>query len=890
MPFKVSLSAYSNRGKSRLCNRTSAQSEHRYRATNRQGHHFLRSPAAMSVNLLPAPSLPTVAETAATTPGLTDAAVAAARAAHGRNMLPEANGSGLLATLRDVVLEPMFVLLLAACAVYFALGRTEEAITLIVALLVVAGISVYQSVRSNQALGALRELTQPRAQVRRNGALATVPVEDLVVGDAVLVAEGNRLPADGTVTKPNDFSVDEAILTGEAVPVAKGVGDAVFGGTNTASGSAWLTLTAVGGQTKLGLIGHSMESIDTEKTPLQVQVRQFVLRMAWVGAGAFALVWGVNFAHSGNCVTALLFGLTLAMSILPEEIPVAFSSFMALGAARLSRLGVLTKQPQTVESLGSATVICADKTGTLTQEGMRVAQLYDGTTASLVALPSPLSVTAALVLAYARYASETEPFDAMEKAIVAAVAAGPAAAQAPAPMLHEYPLAGTPPMMTHVRQVNGVSLIAAKGAVEHVLAVCQLAPAVAAEIRRVAQELSMRGYRVLGVAKGTQATPDFPAAQDDFQWGFLGLVALENPPKANAAAVIRAFAEAGIKVKMITGDFPETAQAIARQVGLPGADALLTGEQVMALSAADLRPQVAATAVFARMFPEAKLKVVEALKASGEVVAMTGDGVNDGPALKAAHIGVAMGRRGTEVARQAASLVLVDDDLGSMVVAIAQGRRIYQNFKKAVFYVVSIHIPIILTVAVPLLAGWSWANLFSPVHIIFLELVMGPTCSIAFENEPAEAGQMRQPPRPLTSTFLAGAELGRAVAQGLGIAAAVLGVYYAAMHLGLPLPVGRTLVFATLVLSNIVLTLVNRSFTQPVWQTLRVPNRVLWLMLSLTLALLLVTLLVPTAQHLFGFAPVPLAWLGGCGLAALVGAGWVEGYKALRRQGRDEKK
>jgi len=283
------------------------------------------------------------------------------------------------------------------------------------------------------------------------------------------------------------------------------------------------------------------------------------------------------------------------------------------------------------------------------------------------------------------------------------------------------------------------------------------------------------------------------------------------------------------------------------------------------------------------MFPEAKLKIVEALKANGEVVAMTGDGVNDGPALKAAHIGVAMGRRGTEVARQAASLVLVDDDLGSMVVAIAQGRRIYQNFKKAVFYVVSIHIPIILTVAVPLLAGWPWANLFSPVHIIFLELVMGPTCSIAFENEPAEAGQMQQPPRPLTSTFLAGAELGRAVAQGLGIAAAVLGVYYVAMQQGLPLPVGRTLVFATLVLSNIVLTLVNRSFTQSVWRTLRVPNRVLWLMLSLTLALLLMTLLVPAAQRLFGFAPVPLAQLGWCGLAALVGAGWVEAYKALRR-------
>ena len=814
-------------------------------------------------------------------PGLTTEAVAAARAAHGPNLLATGSGSGLLATLKEVVLEPMFLLLLAACAVYFGLGRAEEAITLIAALLVVAGISVYQSIRSNQALGALRELTQPRAQVRRNGALVTVPVEDLVVGDAVLVAEGSRLPADGTVSAPNDFSVDEAILTGEAVPVTKTTGDPVFGGTSTASGSAWLTLTAVGAHTKLGLIGRSMEAIITEKTPLQLQVSRFVLRMAWVGAGAFILIFGVNYARSGDWVTALLFGLTLAMSILPEEIPVAFSSFMALGAARLSRLGVLTKQPQTVESLGSATVICADKTGTLTQEGMRVQQLYDGATATLLPVPGPLPATAAVVLAFARWASETEPFDPMEKAIVAAFEAGSAPA-APYALVHEYPLAGTPPMMTHLRRaLDGNVLVAGKGAVEHVLAVCRPEAAIAAEIRRVARELSGQGYRVLGVAQGTNPGPGFPAEQDDFQWAFLGLVALENPPKANARAVLQAFATAGIRVKMITGDFPETAQAIARQVGLPGADTLLTGQQVMALDQQELRRQAAATAVFARMFPEAKLRVVEALKQNGEVVAMTGDGVNDGPALKAAHIGVAMGRRGTEVARQAASLVLVDDDLASMVTAIAQGRRIYQNFKKAVFYVVSIHIPIILTVAVPLLAGWSWANLFTPVHIIFLELVMGPTCSIAFENEPAEVGQMQQPPRPLTATFLAGAELARSIVQGLGIAVAVLGVYYVSMRQGEPVAVGRTLVFATLVLSNIFLTLVNRSFTQSVFRTLRVPNRVLWLMLGLTLLLLLATLLVPTARQLFGFSPVSAVALGWCALAALVGVGWVEAYKIV---------
>ena len=819
-------------------------------------------------------------------PGLTDEAVAQSRAAHGRNVLTANAPSQLLTTMKEVVLEPMFLLLLAACAVYIGLDRTEEAITLSIALLLVSGISVYQSVRSDRALSTLRELTQPHAQVRRNGTLISVPFELIVVGDMLLIEEGERVSADGTISEASDFSVDESILTGESVSVTKTPGDPVFAGTTATTGSAWLTVTAVGGQTELGKIGRSIATIPTEKTPLQRQISQFVIRMAWIGLGAFVLVWGINYARSGDWITALLFGLTLAMSILPEEIPVAFSSFMALGAARLSRAGVLTKQPQTVESLGSATVICTDKTGTITQDGMSVRQLYDGATGSLVSLSDTLSNTAKSVLAHARWASETTPFDSMEKAIVKAFTEGdPMETADMYPMVHEYPLAGTPPMMTHVRQSpNGELIVAGKGAVEHILTVCRLEPVVAERIRNMTKQLSEDGLRVLGVATGTYLSPDFPAEQDAFTWSFLGLVALENPPKPNAGAVIQAFTEAGIQVKMITGDYPETARAIARQVGLPGADTFVTGKQVMDMDEPTLRQQAAQTAVFARMFPEAKLRVVNALKANGEIVAMTGDGVNDGPALKAAHIGVAMGHRGTEVAKQAASLVLVNDDLGSMVEAIAQGRRIYQNLKKAIAYIVSIHIPIIMTVAVPLLAGWRWENLFSPIHVIFLELVMGPTCSIAFENEPAEAGQMQQPPRRLTDTFLAGPELGRSIAQGLGISAAVLGVYYVAMQQGESVAVVRTLAFTTLVLSNIGLALVNRSFTQPVFETIRVPNPVLWLMLGLTFGLLLTTLFVPDVRQLFGFAPVSAPALGWCALAALVGVGWIEGYKAIQKR------
>ena len=823
-------------------------------------------------------------ETARPQQGLTDADVIKSRSEHGLNTLTSNAGSPLLATLKEVILEPMFLLLAAASAIYIALGQTAEALTLLAALLAVSGISVYQSLRSDRALEALRELTQPHAQVWRDGKLTVVALEEIVVGDTLLAEEGERIPADAVVESGNDFSVDEAVLTGESVSVTKQTGDQVFAGTSATTGGARLTVTAVGAETQLGRIGRSLESIASEKTPLQRQINGFVMRMAWIGVAAFALVWGVNYARSGDWVTALLFGLTLAMSVLPEEIPVAFSSFMALGAARLARAGVLTKQPQTVESLGSATVICTDKTGTITTTGMTLKCVYSLETAKLEVLPGVLTPSAQRVLTCAVWASETTPFDPMEQAIVAAYSdLDPVSAAFP--MVHEYPLSGTPPMMTHIRRApNGELVIAGKGAVEHVLRVCQLEPAQREELRGVTSQLSKDGYRVLGVASGAYQSLDFPVQQDDFKWSFLGLIALENPPKENARAVIQAFTDAGIRVKMITGDYIETAQAIARQVGLPDSKAFLTGDQVMAMNDATLEHQASATAVFARMFPEAKLRVVQALKRSGEVVAMTGDGVNDGPALKSAHIGVSMGKRGSEVARQAASLVLVNDDLSSMVEAIRQGRRIYQNLKKAVAYIVSIHIPIILTVAIPLLADWKIANLFTPIHVIFLELVMGPTCSIAFENEPAEANQMQQPPRPLGATFLAGSELGRSIVQGLGIALAVLSVYSVAMQRGEPVTVVRTLVFTTLVLSNILLTLVNRSMTQSVFATLRIQNRWLWLMLALTFLLLLTTLFFAPARALFGFASVSPMAIGWCALAALIGVGWIEIYKAIVRR------
>ncbi len=826
---------------------------------------------------------------ASPTTGLSEEAVLASRAAHGPNELEAGSRWGFLVTLLDVAREPMFVLLLLAAGLYLALGRIEEALTLSAALVLVSLLSVYQSIRSDRALAALRDLSQPMVQVVRDGRRVEIPSEDLVLGDVMLVNEGEHVPADGKILQASDYTVDESILTGESVALSKNKGDQVFSGTSTMSGNAWITVTAVGPSTALGLIGKTLAGISTEKTPLQLQINRFVLRMAWIGLVAFLLICGINYARSGDWVTALLYGLTLAMSILPEEIPVAFSSFMALGAARLSRAGVLTKQASTVESLGSATVICTDKTGTITQEGMRLSQLYDAHTQQLIVLPNALSSTAQRLLEAARFASEDEPFDAMEKAIVEAYRASGDEAQAAIiadrfPMTHEYALSGQPPMMTHVRtDSTGIENISGKGALERMLAICQLDAAAVAHVRTVGSTLSQNGLRVLGVAGAVRKGGELPENQDDFSWTFLGMIALENPPKANAKTVLQAFADASIQVKMITGDYPETAQAIARQVGLPNPDKLLLGQQIMDLDESALRAQVGPTVVFARMFPEAKLRVVEALKANGEIVAMTGDGVNDGPALKAAHIGVAMGKRGTEVAKQAAAIVLVEDDLNSMVMAIAQGRKIYQNLRKAIAYIVSIHIPIILTVAVPLLAGWSFANLLTPIHVIFLELVMGPTCSIAFENEPAEPGQMQAPPRKADESFLGGKELLRSILQGLGISTAVLSVYYINMQQGQSIEVVRTLVFACLVMSNILLVLVNRSFTLSVWQTLTIPNRTLIFMLALTFVLLLATLFIPTLQSLFAFSAVSAYQLWWTGLAAFLGVAWIEVQKLLVR-------
>jgi len=818
--------------------------------------------------------------------GLTTEQAEQNRQQFGSNSLELQEDRVLFNILKQVVLEPMFILLLAACTIYFAVGKYQEGFIMLGSILIVAGISIYQEYRSRNAVQALKKISASHARLLRNGNIVQLPTEEIVVDDILLIEEGEIVPADGLIIAANDLSLNESILTGESFAVRKTAEEksSMYKGTLVSSGSASIRVTEVGLKTLFGKIGLSLKSIRTEKTPLQKQINSFVRYMVWAGAAAFVIVVAFNYYQSGSFVNSFLQGLTLAMSILPEEIPVAFSTFQALGAFRLLKHQVIVKQPQFVETLGSATVICADKTGTLTQNKMSIAYLFDAGSNKSVDAKDTNKLPARL-LEYAMWSSETNPFDPMEKAIHELYASTATTDQRTSfQQIHEYPIGGHPPMMTHIfGNKAGELIIAAKGGPEGILRQTGLSNTVKQKIEEQIHEYACSGYRVLAVGKGSWSNPGWPETQQEFPLEFLGLVAFYDPPKENIVATTGKFLEAGIQLKMITGDYPETAIAIANEIHLPHNGNLLTGREILQLDKEELKRKVKETNIFARMFPEAKLKVIDALKEIGEVVAMTGDGVNDGPALKSAHIGIAMGKRGSEVARNAADLILIDDDISHMTEAVAIGRKIYDNLKKAIQYIVSIHIPIILIVTLPLLLGWAFTDIFSPVHVIFLELIMGPTCSIIYENEPMEPGTMSRPPRKMGATFLSLNQLSASIFQGLMITAGCLGIGYYYMQTGSNENGIRSVIFITLLLSNIFLTLVNRSFRNPVWQTIRYKNNLVIIIIGLTLLFIVAILFVPFLQHLFRIETLPTPVLLRCAAVALLSTCWIEGWKLIRR-------
>lgn len=814
----------------------------------------------------------------------------------GKNEFSVRQGANILRTAWGIIREPMFLILLLACLLYFLLGETGNGLLMLASLVFVGAISFYQEVRSSNALAALKQYTQPIVTVIRDGKEQAIFSRDLLPGDVFLIEEGDLVPADAEILQANDLSVNESILTGESLPVDKR-GDSgdrrLFQGTTLNSGKGYARVTAIGNSTELGRLGRSIADIPTAKTELQRQINRFVRIMALVGTAIFLLLWLVNYLHTRQWLESLLLGLTFAMAIIPEEIPVAFSSFMALGAYHMARLGIITRQPSTIENLGAVSVICLDKTGTITENRMTVKWVYDFEQDRSVEMGENAGRDKLAVLQYGRLASERAPFDAMEKAIVEAYewkeGTGRSATVEIPDMIHEYPLGGQPPMMTHVYPAEALGsgehavVVAGKGAPERILSVCRLAPSATERIRAIITGLASKGYRVLGVCGARQDSNRFPANQDDFDWQFKGLLALYDPPKLEVKEEFAKWRRAGIAIKLVTGDFPATAQHIAGLVGLSTSQEVLTGDQVMGKLPAELQPMAHSAIIFARMFPEAKLNLVEALKSGGEIVAMMGDGVNDGPALRSAHIGIAMGGKGTEIARQAADLILTDDNLQKVTEAIRQGRKIYHNLKKAIRYIISIHVPIMLIASIPLLLGWKYPNIFTPIHIIFLELIMGPTCSIFFENEPVEAGIMDIPPRTRSGGIFTGKELSLSLLQGGIIATGIMSLYYFFMASSYSLEYVRTVVFFTLIMANVFLTFTNRSFDENLMQTLRYKNHLARYIVIASVLFLALLVYVPFLRALFGLTQLDPTHYPVCLAAAGVITLWFEVYKTYFR-------
>ncbi len=820
--------------------------------------------------------------------GLTDEEVQRAHQKFGYNQMKQIEKSSWLKLLFDILREPMLILLIIIAVIYLAVGNYGEALFMLAAIILVSGISFYQDNRSQKALEELEKLNEPLSRVIRNSKIVEIPTHEVAVGDLCITEEGKMINADGKIVHSNDFSVNESSLTGESFSVFKDNSSEdrqVYNGTSTVSGLAVFEVEKIGKETKLGKIGESILAIQDEKSPLQKQIEQFLKYMAIIGIVVFLLVCAVNYYHTKNIVDSLLNGLTLAMSILPEEIPVAFTTFMALGAWKLMRRGIIIKKSNIVETLGSTTVICTDKTGTITENSMHLKAVYDFKTGRIFNDDQFNDKSISEVIQYAMWSSEPVPFDPMEKSLHQVYFETQKIDLRPEfQMFHEYPLEGKPPMMTHLfENEKGQRIIAAKGAPEAIINVCQLSQQDQLKIRKEIDDFGKQGYRLLGVAKSDFKGNDFPKKQQDISFEFIGLVVFYDPPKKGIDEVFKKLYEAGIKIKVITGDNAQTTQSIALQAGIKGISGAINGEEISQLDEEELMKIVDQKILFTRMFPEAKLRVINALKRNNEVVVMLGDGVNDGPALKAAHIGVAMGEKGTEIAKAAAAVILTNDDLGKLVIAIAAGRRIYTNIKKAVQYIISIHIPIILTVSLPLFLGWAFPQIFTPVHVIFLELVMGPTCSIVYENEPMEKNTMTQKPRPISETFLTWRELVISIIQGLMITAGVLFIYQLTYRNGGNEDLTRTMVFTTLIFANILLSFANRSFYYTMFESFRNKNNLLIYMTLATLIVLMMILYVDPVSRFFKLTYLNLDQLLTAGSAAVISVMWFEIYKLFKR-------
>ncbi len=834
--------------------------------------------------------------------GLSEAEAVHRLKVEGFNELPSAKQKNVFSIAFDVIREPMFLLLIACGIIYLFLGDMQEALILLAFVFVIIGITFYQERKTERTLEALRDLSSPRALVVRDGQQKRIVGREVVRGDILILNEGDRVPADAIVTACTDFAADESLLTGESMPVGKSHGDPaaamgrpggddlsfIFSGTLVVRGQGIAEVKNIGSNTEMGKIGKSLQKVDTEKTLLQKETGLLVRNIAMVGAGISLLIVIIYGLTRHDWLNGLLAGLTLGMAILPEEFPVVLTIFMALGAWRISQHQVLTRRAPAIETLGAASVLCVDKTGTLTLNRMSVAKMYANKQyLDLTQKKDPqIQENFHELIEYSILASEINPSDPMEKAFKEfgnAYLRQTEHLHSDWDLVGDYNLTRQLLALSHVwKSPTGQEfIIASKGAPEAVADLCHFDQSQVEALSKQVAVMASEGLRVLGVAKGRLKQGSLPEAQHDFDYEFVGLVGLADPIRPSVPGAIKECHTAGIRVAMITGDYPVTAQSIARQIGLIPSDRFITGPEIEKMTDPELQARIKDINIFARVMPEHKLRIVNAFKANGEIVAMTGDGVNDAPALKSANIGIAMGGRGTDVAREAAALVLLDDDFSSIVRAVRLGRRIFDNLKKAMSYIFAVHIPIIGLSFLPVL--FKLDLVLYPVHIVFLELIIDPACTLVFEAEKEEKDIMRRKPRNITHGVFGKRTLGISLIQGLIVMIITVGMYtYASKVMLMQVTEARALTYTTLILANLGLILSNRSWSNAIWTTLRSKNTALWWVTACALIFLTLVLNVPFLRDLFDFAALSGMDILIAIIAAAISVAWFEVFKLAR--------
>ncbi|AUB55994.1 ATPase [Methanobacterium subterraneum] len=819
----------------------------------------------------------------------------------GHNELPSTEQRSIFAIVLEVIREPMFLLLIACGAIYLVLGDLQEALMLLGFVFVIMGITFYQERKTERTLDALRDLSSPRALVIRDGREKRVPGREVVAGDIIMLKEGDRVPADGVILDCSNLLINESLLTGESVPVRKvqcgGLMDmhppggdglpSIYSGTLVVQGQGLAQVISIGLDTEMGRIGKRLQTLETEDTNLQRETRILVRNMALLGVALCAAVVVIYGFTRLDWLNGFLAGITLAMAILPEEFPVVLTIFLALGAWRISQKNVLTRRSHAIQALGSTTVLCVDKTGTLTLNQMSVGKIMNGTDFFDVTLDTNhLPESFHELVEFSILASQRDPFDPMEKSLKKF---GNNTLQETEhihedwKLIKEYPLSQELLAMSHVWQSpDGADyIIAAKGAPEAVADLCHMEPHELEQLSRNISQMAGEGLRIIGVARGSFTQKDLPGKQHDFNFQFMGLVGFQDPIRAEVPQAVQECYQAGIRVVMITGDYPGTARNIAQKIGLNQPEMVITGDELDAMDDETLKDRVKDVNIFARMVPEMKLRLVEAFKSNGETVAMTGDGVNDAPALKSAQIGISMGGRGTDVAREASDLVLLEDDFSSIVATVKMGRRIYDNLKKATAYIFAVHVPIIGMSFLPVV--FQWPLVLFPVQIVFLELIIDPACSVVFEAEPPEKDVMKRPPRSSSEGLFNRKNIGMSVLQGIVVLIFVLAIYLVGLNWQGEAS-ARTLSYITLIFANLALILTNRSWSRTIYQTLRSPNQALWWVLGGAVLFLAAILYFPPLQQLFKFCPLNLWEILLCLAAGMLSVLWFEVFKWFKNR------